>query len=205
MSFNNRIIKGLVLFVLFCFVILIINYLFCNNNRLIESFVISFISGAFVSLFIAYIQYDKERRDIIIHYNNEIISYYILLKHIITSLHKSGKSCTEKIDEAKRKFDNYVENNRYRNISLELNLILNNINNKYRKKIYTVLYEYTNGIELMDYFEKKKKTMKELERICKKQQVDIMEGISILSQILDVEYNWDKIEKNIYYHFYGKD
>lgn len=204
MSFNNKIIKGLIFSIIILSIILLINELFLKIS-IIESFIVSFISGSIVSLFVAYIQYDKERRDIIIYYNNEIISYYILLKHMLASLRKNNKTEVEKIGEAKKIFNNYYDNIRFRNNNLELNFILNSIDNKYRKKAYTILYEYTNGIELIKYFKKDKKNIKELEKICKKEQVNIIEGIGFLSSELGIEYDWDVIEKSINYRFYEKD
>ena len=84
MSFNNKIIKGLIISIVILSIALLINE-FYWEIPIIESFIVSFISGAIVSLFVTYVQYKKEKMDIICYYNNEIIKYYQLLNNAIGS------------------------------------------------------------------------------------------------------------------------
>ena len=60
MSFNNKIIKGLIISIVILSIALLINE-FYWKIKIIESFIVSFISGAIVSLFVTYVQYKKEK------------------------------------------------------------------------------------------------------------------------------------------------
>lgn len=196
MSFNNKIIKGLIVSIIILSIMLIVNYFFWNVS-IIESFIVSFISGAIVSLFITYIQYKKEKNDIFYYYNNVIAEYYELLNNILLVLN-SNDDINEKFNNAKLFFDNYLKNHSSNKKTIELNLILNNLENKHTQKIYQKLYEYSRGIYLLKFFvQPSKKQLNELNRLCEKHIETIDEGMRILTGLFNIDYPWSEYKKTI--------
>lgn len=201
MSFNNKIIKGLIISIIILSFLLFLNSFFWKIS-IVESFIISFISGAIVSLFITCVQYEKEKNDVICYCNNEIIKYYQLLNNLLLVLTQKNGTFKNKIKIAKSYFNNYLENNRFRENSIQLNFILDlAFDNIAMKKIYTTLFEYSNGFFLMKYFiEPKKEDLNELIKLCEKHRQDIDEGMNILTQVVNINYPWSKMKKYIDYN-----
>ena len=199
MSFNNKIIKGLVISIVILSIALLINEIYWEIP-IIESFIVSFISGAIVSLFVTYVQYKKEKMDIICYYNNEIIKYYQLLNNMLLVLTQPKVTFKKKISTAQAYFNNYLDNNRFRENSIQLNFILNDFDNIARKKIYGRLYEYSNGIYLMEYFlNPKKEKLDDLIKLCDNHRKQIDEGMSILTEVVNMNYPWAEMKKYMDY------
>lgn len=199
MSFNNKIIKGLIISIVILSIALLINE-FYLENKMIESFIVSFNSGAIVSLFVTYVQYKKEKMDIICYYNNEIIKYYQLLNNILLVLTQSKVTFKKKFSITQAFFNNYLDNNCFRENSIQLNFILNDFDNITRKKIYGRLYEYSNGIYLMEYFlNPKKEKLDDLIKLCENHKKQIDEGMSILTKIVNMDYPWTEMKKYMDY------
>ena len=197
MSFNNKIIKGLIISILILSIILALNSLLWKVE-ILESFIISFISGAIVSLFVTCVQYQKEKNDIIYHCNNEIMRYYQLLNDISLIFAQDKIGTKEKIKIATIYFDKYMEINRFREKSIELNFVLNSFDNIAKKKIYSRLYEYSNGIYLIKYFiNSKKDDMNNILNICESHMNEIDEGMTILIEIAGVKYPWNEIKNQV--------
>ena len=199
MSFNNKIIKGLVISIVILSIALLINEIYWEIP-IIESFIVSFISGAIVSLFVTYVQYKKEKMDIICYYNNEIIKYYQLLNNMLLVLTQPKVTFKKKISTAQAYFNNYLDNNRFRENSIQLNFILNDFDNIARKKIYGRLFEYSNGIYLMEYFlNPKKEKLDDLIKLCDNHRKQIDEGMSILTEVVNMNYPWAEMKKYMDY------
>lgn len=199
MSFNNKIIKGLIISIVILSIALLINK-FYWEIPIIESFIVSFISGAIVSLFVTYVQYKKEKIDIICYYNNEIIKYYQLLNNMLLVLTHPKVTFKKKISTAQAYFNNYLDNNRFRENSIQLNFILNDFDNIARKKIYGRLYEYSNGFYLMEYFlNPKKEKLDDLIKLCENHRKQIDEGMSILTEVVNMDYPWTEMKKYMDY------
>lgn len=199
MSFNNKIIRGLIISIVILTITLLINE-FYWEIQIIESFIVSFISGAIVSLFVTYVQYKKEKMDIICYYNNEIIKYYQLLNNMLLVLTQPKVTFKKKISIAQAYFNNYLDNNRFRENSIQLNFILNDFDNIARKKIYGRLYEYSNGIYLMEYFlNPKKEKLDDLIKLCDNHRKQIDEGMSILTEAVNMNYPWAEMKKYMDY------
>ena len=195
MSFNNKIIKGLIALVFLLTILLIINSIYWKIT-MIESFAISFISGTFVSIFITCIQYKKEKNDIIYYYNNIIADYYGLLNNILSVLNSNNITMKNKYNTAKQFYDNYLKSHQSIHKTFELNLILKNLDTKYTKKIYYELYEYSNGVYLMKYFLKYSKNMIiDLNTFCSEQIRLVDEGMTILTDIIKIDFPWKEYKK----------
>lgn len=194
MSFNNKIIIGLIWIICILSLLLLINSLYWEIN-VIESFIISFISGAIVSLFITYVQYKKEKEDIIYYYNNAITEYYQLLNNILQIIKYNNQSIDKKYDMAKAYLNNYLEKQKFSKSIVELNLVFRN---KDMQKIYQELYEYTKGIYLMKYFFKPSKNMlKQLISFCNEHINIIDEGMILLTEVFKINYPWKELKKYI--------
>ena len=194
MSFNNKIIICLIWIICILSLLLLINSLYWEIN-VIESFIISFISGAIVSLFITYVQYKKEKEDIIYYYNNAITEYYQLLNNILQIIKYNNQSIDKKYDMAKAYLNNYLEKQKFSKSIVELNLVFRN---KDMQKIYQELYEYTKGIYLMKYFFKPSKNMlKQLISFCNEHINIIDEGMILLTEVFKINYPWKELKKYI--------
>ena len=199
MSFNNKIIIVLSI-TIFLLLFLLFLFIICIKNQIFESFIINLITGALVSLFITYMQYKKEKIDIFCHYNDIIIKYYYLLDDILEVLKDSSKSYMTKINIIDSYLSNYIRNNKFKEKNIQINLILDNIANKYTKKIYSKLYAYADGVELAKYYidfkKNKPNNIDDLICICELQKNNIDEGMNILSIVFEIGYQWENIKKS---------
>ena len=178
-------------------ILLLLNYLLWDIHVL-ESFIVSFVSGAIVSLFITCVQYRKEKEDIIYYYNNTIAEYYSLLNNIVVTINADSENDNEKYDIARSFFNQYINSHRNDNKVVELNLLLNSIENKYTKKIYHQLYEYSKAVELIAFFmEPSKEKMIKLNEICNSQIKKIDDGMSILETVFEINFPWEKFKEII--------
>lgn len=196
MSFNNRIMRGLIASIFLSSMLLIENNVNWKNS-LIESFIVSFNSGAIVSLFITFIQYQKEKNDIIEYCNNEITDYYQILSLLLFTI-SSKETNDKKIKSLKSIYYKYFEKASARNKDIRFNFFINNCNNFEKKKLYNILYECTNGLYLsIPFIDLNEKTIDNLAKVCKEQCTIIDEGMTILVKTKGIKYPWKDIKETI--------
>ncbi len=148
MSFNSKIFNFIAISIVLLIMLMVLNY-FYLKIEIIDSFCISFISGAIVSLFATYMQYREERTDIIRYCNSEVIKYYQLLNNILLELKRDNISFNVKIYLANTHLRNYLANNSYRDYNINFNYIFKSIDDIAVKAGFTRLFNYSNGLELM--------------------------------------------------------
>ena len=211
MSYNNKIIIGLANSIIIIGMLVVLNSLYLKS-KIIDSFAISYISGATVSSFMTYVQYKKEKSDTIYYFNNIIVDYYELLNNMMSLLNDDQVKNKQKYDVANKYLDNYLANNKATAHTIQLNLIKKDIEEKYTKKIYEELYVFTKGKVLLDFFNKMADSqIDKLKEICDFQINKIDEGMTILTGFFSIDYPWNEFKKSIGsdvngldYFFFGK-
>jgi len=163
--------------------IILIELLLKNiRNSLIESLIINLITGCFVSIVIAYIDYKDKLDEIIKYFEREVHTYYNSLLRIEKYIRSSKKKDKDLLKSINSELSLITDNAKKKQENINLYFIIPSFNNLYLKKTINDIYEVTFGIDLcmLDIYTQFNKTEKN-------KKIDNKEVIKLYEKFIKVE------------------
>jgi len=139
-----RVLSGISIILICMLIMLRVN---CTSNNFVETILINLVTGCFVSIVVAYIDYKNKLDELLYYFCSEMQTYYFYLLQIEGCIkrHKDSKECMEAIrGYLKTIGDNALKK---RN-TIDISWIFVTSNKISLEKDIKGLYEITFGIEL---------------------------------------------------------
>lgn len=182
MKNNRTAIRVLSAFSILLSIILIELLLRNIRNTLIESIIINLITGCFVSIVIAYIDYKDKLDEIVKYFEKEVHTYYNSLLRIEKYISKSKKKDNDLLKSINSELSMINDNAKKKRENISFYFIFPSFNNLYLKKIINDIYEVTFGIDLcmLDIYTR-------FDKSGKKKKINNKEVINLYEKLIKVE------------------
>ena len=119
------------------------------KDALIQTIIINIVTGCFVSIIIAYIDYKNKRDELKDYFINEVIRYYNILSNIQKYIENAKSYNKELYDSIESEISIINKHSREKLEIINFYYIIDNIRTFKFCKIISDLYELTFGVELM--------------------------------------------------------